>query len=304
MNNANGFSFVAILFIVSLLQTARDFMLTYPQIDPVVFSVGPFSIGNGSIGPLAVHWYGVMYLVAFIIFYALGKYRIHRGRHAGWETRDLDDLLFYGVIGIIVGARLGYVLFYKPAYYLENPLEIIQLWHGGMSFHGGFLGVLTAMTVFAWLRRKPWLEVSDFTAPLAPLGLAAGRLGNFINGELWGKPTALPWGMIFPHADDLPRHPSQLYELALEGVVLFIVLWWFSAKSKPRGAVSALFLIGYGLFRFLIEYVREPDGFLPELPLHFSMGQWLSLPMMLAGIALLMYSMRKPGSDNQNHGAD
>ncbi len=258
-------------------------MLVYPHINPVAISIGPF----------AVHWYGVMYLLGFLLFYFLGKYRIKRGLYPGWQTHDVDDLLFYGVLGLIIGARLGYVLFYKPAYYFGNPLEIFQLWHGGMSFHGGFIGVLLAITFYAWQRRRPWFEISDFVAPLIPLGLAAGRMGNFINGELWGKPTALSWGMIFPHVDDLPRHPSQLYEFALEGVALFIILWWFSVKPKPRAAVSALFLIGYGSFRFLVEFAREPDNFLPALPFHFSMGQWLSLPMVLAGIAIILWAYRR-----------
>jgi prolipoprotein diacylglyceryl transferase len=258
-------------------------MLVYPHINPVAISIGPF----------AVHWYGVMYLLGFLLFYFLGKYRIKRGRYPGWQTHDVDDLLFYGVLGLIIGARLGYVLFYKPTYYFSHPLEIVQLWHGGMSFHGGLLGVLAAITFFAWRRKRAWFDVSDFVSPLIPLGLAAGRMGNFINGELWGKPTALPWGMIFPHVDDLPRHPSQLYELALEGVLLFMILWWFSAKPKPRAAVSALFLIGYGSFRFLVEFTREPDSFLPDLPLHLSMGQWLSFPMVVVGIVIMIWAYRR-----------
>lgn len=274
-------------------------MLTYPNIDPVVFSIDAFTVGSKEIGPFAVHWYGVMYLLGFLLFYFLGKYRIKRGRYPGWRTDDVDDLLFYGVLGLILGARLGYVLFYKPAYYFNHPQEILQLWHGGMSFHGGFIGVLVAITFYAWRRRSNWFEISDFVSPLIPLGLAAGRMGNFINGELWGKPTALPWGMIFPHVDDLPRHPSQLYEFALEGIVLFIVLWWFSARPKPRAAVSALFLIGYGSFRFLIEFAREPDSFLPTLPFHLSMGQWLSLPMVLVGAALIVWAYRQENNSRK-----
>ncbi len=264
-------------------------MLVHPQFDPVAISFGPFSI----------HWYGLMYLLAFIIFLVLGKYRIRQGRHPGWRTQDVDDMLFYGVLAIIIGGRLGYVLFYKPAYYFAHPLEIFQLWHGGMSFHGGFIGVLIAVTLLAWRRRRPWLEISDFISPLIPLGLAAGRIGNFINGELWGRPTNLPWGMIFPQVDDLPRHPSQLYQFALEGVLLFVILWWFSARPKPRGAVSGLFLAGYGCFRFLVEFVRQPDNFLPPLALGLSMGQWLSLPMAIGGIALMVWAYREKDSPAQ-----
>ena len=206
----------------------------------------------------------------------------------------MDDALFYGAIGVILGGRLGYVLFYQPGYYLSHPLEILALWQGGMSFHGGFLGVLLAMVFFS---RKigSWLAVMDFVAPLVPLGLAAGRLGNFINGELWGRATSVPWGMVFPQADDLPRHPSQLYELGLEGLVLFAILWWYSSKPRPVGAVSALFLIGYGGFRFLVEFTREPDSFLGLLALNMSMGQWLSLPMVLIGIWMLYRSHAKHG---------
>ncbi|MDR0246913.1 MAG: prolipoprotein diacylglyceryl transferase [Burkholderiales bacterium] len=258
-------------------------MLVHPQFDPTAISVGPFSI----------HWYGLMYLLAFTIFLVLGRYRVQKGRHPGWRTQDIDDMLFYGILAVIVGARLGYVLFYKPAYYFANPSEILQLWHGGMSFHGGFIGVLIAITLLAWQKKRPWLEISDFVAPLIPLGLAAGRIGNFINGELWGRPTSLSWGMIFPQVDDLPRHPSQLYQFVLEGVLLFVILWWFSARPKPRGAISGLFLIGYGCFRFLVEFARQPDNFLPPLALGLSMGQWLSLPMVIAGVALIVWAYWK-----------
>ncbi|MDR0247097.1 MAG: prolipoprotein diacylglyceryl transferase [Burkholderiales bacterium] len=255
-------------------------MLVHPQFDPAAISFGPFSI----------HWYGLMYLLAFTIFLVLGKYRVRKGRHPDWRTQDIDDMLFYGILAVIIGARLGYVLFYKPMYYFANPSEILQLWHGGMSFHGGFIGVLIAITFLAWRKRRRWLEISDFVAPLIPLGLAAGRIGNFINGELWGRTTSLPWGMIFPQVDDLPRHPSQLYQFALEGVLLFVILWWFSARPKPRGAISGLFLIGYGCFRFFVEFVRQPDSFLPSLAMGLSMGQWLSLPMVIAGGALMVWT--------------
>lgn len=274
-------------------------MLVHPQFDPVAFTIpiGPIDVfGLFTLGPFAIHWYGVMYLAAFLLFLVLGKYRVKKGLYPGWQTRDIDDLLFYGVLSVIIGGRLGYVLFYKPAYYLAHPLEILQPWHGGMSFHGGFIAALIAITFLAWQRKRPWLEFSDFIAPLIPLGLAAGRLGNFINGELWGRRTSEPWGMIFPQVDDLPRHPSQLYQFALEGVLLFVILWWFSARPKPRGAVSGLFLIGYGSFRFIVEYFRQPDNFLPPLALGLSMGQWLSLPMALAGIVMMVWAYRSAPS--------
>jgi len=200
--------------------------------------------------------------------------------------------LMYGVFGVILGGRLGYVLFYKPEHYLAHPAEILQIWSGGMSFHGGFLGVLVAVAIFCWRRGKRWIEVMDFVAPMCPLGLAAGRLGNFINGELPGRPTTVPWGMWFPQADPTPiaLHPSQLYQFALEGLLLFAILWWFSRKPRRAGQVSAAFLIGYGALRFIAEFTRQPDDFLGLLALGMSMGQWLSIPMILAGIGLWIWS--------------
>ncbi len=260
-------------------------MLLHPQFDPVAISFGP----------LAIRWYGLMYLAAFAQFFLLGRQRILAGRHAGWTVEQLDDLLFYGVLGVILGGRLGQVFFYEPGYYLSNPLEILAVWKGGMSFHGGFLGVLAAAVGWAHKHGRNWLEVTDFTVPLVPLGLAFGRLGNFINGELWGRPASadLPWAMIFPQTgDSLPRHPSQLYHVALEGLALFAILWWFSAKPRPRGAISGVFLIGYGLFRFITEYFREPDSGIFGHSYMISMGQWLSLPMIAAGVLLLILSRR------------
>jgi phosphatidylglycerol:prolipoprotein diacylglycerol transferase len=258
-------------------------MLVHPQFDPVAIAIGP----------LAIRWYGLMYLVAFVTGLLLGKYRARTRPESGWTVQQMDDVLFYIVLGVILGGRLGYVLFYKPGYYAAHPLEILFVWQGGMSFHGGFLGVLAAMVLFARKTGKPWLGLMDFIAPLIPTGLAAGRLGNFINGELVGRPADVPWAMIFPQVDQIPRHPSQLYNFALEGVALFVLLWWFSAKPRPRGAVSAMFLIGYGTFRFIEEFAREPDNFLGLLALGFSMGQWLSMPMALAGIAMMLWSYRK-----------
>lgn len=262
-------------------------MLIHPNFDPVALSLGP----------LAIRWYGLMYLVGFASFYWLGRRRIARppgGAPHGASLALLDDLLFFAVIGVVLGGRLGYVLFYKPAYYLANPAEILQVWAGGMSFHGGFLGVLAAVTFFCWRRRLNWLATTDFIAPLVPLGLAAGRLGNFINGELPGRATSVPWGMWFPQVDTTPlaRHPSQLYQFALEGLALFALLWWFSSRARPAGAVSGLFLAGYGVFRFAAEFARQPDDFLGFLALGLTMGQWLSLPMMLAGAALLAFAYR------------
>jgi len=264
-------------------------MLIHPQFDPVAFSVGP----------LSVHWYGLMYLLAFLQFWLLGKRRIERGLAPGFDLAVLDDLLFYGVLGVILGGRLGQILFYEPGYYFAHPAEILAVWKGGMSFHGGFLGVLAAMVFVAAKHGRRWLEVTDFIAPLVPLGLAAGRFGNFINGELWGRPAdpALPWAMIFPHVDALPRHPSQLYQMAGEGLLLFVVLWIFSAKRRPTGVVSGAFLVGYGVCRFVAEYFRNPDDGIFGLSDTVSMGQWLSLPMIVAGIAMMLVCARARGVD-------
>jgi len=257
-------------------------VLIHPNIDPVAIQIGP----------LAVRWYGLMYLAGFMAAWWLGVRRIKAGI-APVTREQLDDLLFYAVLGVILGGRLGYVLFYKPDYYFAHPLQILEVWHGGMSFHGGFLGVLAAMGYAARKHRVNWWALMDYVAPLCPIGLAAGRLGNFINGELWGRVTTLPWGMVFPGAGPLPRHPSELYEFALEGVALFVILWWFSSKPRPRGQVSALFLIGYGSFRFIAEFARQPDAFLGYLALGLTMGQWLSLPMIIAGIVLFLWSRRR-----------
>ena len=260
-------------------------MLTHPQFDPVAIAVGP----------VAIHWYGLMYLIAFAQFWWLGKWRIERGLAPGWKAEALDDLIFYGVLGVILGGRLGQVLFYEPGYYLAHPAEILAVWKGGMSFHGGLLGVFVAMIFIARKYGRRWLEVTDFIAPLVPLGLAAGRLGNFINGELWGRPAdpALPWAMIFPYVDAVPRHPSQLYQMAGEGLTLFVVLWLHARRPQPVGAVSGAFLIGYGAFRFLAEYFRSPDAGIFGTSHVVSMGQWLSLPMIAAGVVLLLWSRRR-----------
>lgn len=257
-------------------------MLVHPQFDPVAIHLGP----------LAIRWYGLMYLVGFALIWIAGRYRIKAAPGGVWTAKDLDDAMFYGILGTIIGGRLGYVLFYKFSDYLAAPWKIFFVWEGGMSFHGGFLGVVIAMMWFAASRRQDWLRITDFIAPLVPLALGAGRIGNFINAELWGRPATVPWAMVFPNVDNVPRHPSQLYEFALEGLVLFALLWWYSARPRPRGAVSALFLIGYGTLRFLVEFTREPDSFLGLLAAGLSMGQWLSAPMVLAGLALLYWAYR------------
>ena len=258
-------------------------MLVHPQFDPVAFSLGP----------VAVRWYGLMYLVGFALFWWLGRVRA-REAWRGMSRQDVEDLLFFGVLGVIIGGRLGYVLFYKPGYYLNNPLEALMLWKGGMASHGGIIGVIVVMWLFARARGKSFLRVADFVVPLVPLGLAAGRLGNFINGELWGRPAdpnVWPWAMVFPQAHDggVPRHPSQLYQFTLEGVLLFVILWIYSRRPRPAGTVGALWLFGYGVLRLIAEFAREPDDFLGLLALRLSMGQWLSLPMIVAGLALFVY---------------
>jgi len=281
-------------------------MLTHPQFDPVAIHIGSFG----------VHWYGLMYLLAFGFFLLLGRLRINQGRYPGWEVRELDDLLFYGVLGVILGGRLGYVIFYKPDYYLSHLFDIFKVWEGGMSFHGGFLGVLLAVLFFGRKTNRSFFQVTDFIAPLVPIGLAFGRLGNFINGELWGRVTSpdAPWAMLFPQAQQadrllaqnhpelnamlvqygaLPRHPSQLYQFALEGLLLFVILWRYSRKPRRIGRTSALFLIGYGAFRFIAEFAREPDDFLGLLAWNFSMGQWLSLPMILLGLYLWVHATHR-----------
>lgn len=254
-------------------------MLTHPQFNPVAIQI------TDSFG---IHWYGLMYLIGFVAFLLLGKYQIKHKPWFGWNTQMLDDALFYGALGVILGGRVGYMLFYQFSDLLAHPLNLFKIWQGGMSFHGGFLGVLVAMFCFTKKYPQPWLKIMDFVAPLVPLGLGAGRMGNFINGELWGRPTHSDYGMVFPQIDLVARHPSQLYEFALEGILMFILLWWFSRKQRPAGQISALFLILYGSFRFLVEFTREPDAHLGLLDLGLSMGQWLSWPMILGGIVLFL----------------
>ncbi len=263
-------------------------MLGHPQFDPIALKLGP----------IAIHWYGLTYLVAFGLFLWLASLRVQQPPFArrGWTRRDVEDLLFFGVLGVVIGGRLGYVLFYKPGYYAANPLEIFAVWKGGMAFHGGLLGVLGAMALFAWKRQRHFLEVTDLIAPCVPTGLASGRMGNFINGELWGRAAdpSLPWAMVFPQSgSELPRHPSQLYQFALEGLLLFVVLWWYAKAPRKLGQVSGAFLIGYGVLRFTAEYFREPDSFLGLLALNMSMGQWLCVPMVVAGVLMWLWGSRQ-----------
>ncbi|KRT53760.1 prolipoprotein diacylglyceryl transferase [endosymbiont of Ridgeia piscesae] len=277
-------------------------MLTYPEIDPVVFALGP----------LKVHWYGVMYLIAFWFGWWLGRLRAAR-KDSGWTPEQVDDLVFYIVLGVVLGGRLGYMLFYGWPRLIEDPLMLLRVWEGGMAFHGGLLGVITAMWLFARKHNKPFFEATDFLAPLVPTGLAAGRIGNFINAELWGAPTSQPWGMqvscqVAPDlcsrvgslAEGLysvPVHPNQLYEFLLEGVLLFLVLWLFSLRPRPRMAASGLFLLSYGIFRSLIELVRMPDAHIGYLAFDWlTMGQLLSLPMIIAGAILILLAYRNRGN--------
>ena len=255
-------------------------MFVHPGFDPIALQLGP----------IAVRWYGLMYVVGFGLIWWFGRMRIRSTPNCVWKPQDLDDAMFYGILGTILGGRLGYVFFYKFSDYAAVPWKIFYVWEGGMSFHGGMIGVIVALVWFARSRKQDWLRVTDFTAPLIPLALGSGRIGNFINGELWGRATDVPWAMIFPMVDRQPRHPSQLYQFALEGASLFLILWWFSAKPRPRGAVSGLFLLGYGVFRFAVEYVREPDSYLGLLAMGWTMGQWLSLPMILIGTGLLIWA--------------
>jgi phosphatidylglycerol---prolipoprotein diacylglyceryl transferase len=255
--------------------------MMFPQIDPVALSLGP----------LQVHWYGLMYLFGFVGAWLLGRLRADR---YGWTATEVEDLLFYGAIGVIVGGRLGYVLFYDLAANLAQPLNIIKIWQGGMSFHGGLLGVLTAFWWFARKTNRSFFAVSDFIAPLVPIGLLTGRIGNFINSELWGKVSDVPWAVVFPNGGPLARHPSQLYEAGLEGLLLFIILWFYSAKAKPIGAISGLFLLAYGCFRFLVEFVRIPDQQYGYFAFDWlTMGQILSLPMMMIGLYWIVRAYQK-----------
>ena len=265
-------------------------MLPYPAIDPVAVSFGP----------VRLHWYGVMYIAAFLAAWLLGRCRAARPG-SGWTADQVDGLATWAMLGVVLGARLGYILFYDLDTYLADPLEVFRVWNGGMSFHGGLVGVLSAALWWSLRHKKRFLDVTDFVAPLVPPGLFFGRLGNFINGELWGKVTTVDWGMVFPGAGELPRHPTQLYEAGLEGLLLFTILWVYSRKPRPLGAVSGLFAVLYALCRIGVEFFRLPD---PQLGYLFfgwvTMGQVLCLPLLLAGVLLLAhaaYEKRHPSRD-------
>ncbi len=252
-------------------------MLSYPHIDPVAFSFGPVKI----------HWYGLMYFVGFIGGWFLGCYRAKK-ESVPWNATQVTDLLTVVMLGVIIGGRLGYVIFYEPMRFLADPILIVKIWQsGGMSFHGGLLGVLTALWIYSKRQKRSYWETVDFIAPLVPIGLGAGRIGNFINGELWGRVTEVPWAMRFPGAGLALRHPSQLYQFFLEGVLLFFILWFFSSKKRPIGAVSGVFAVCYGLFRFMVEFVRQPDAHLGTVFLGMTMGQLLTLPLFATGVWLL-----------------
>ncbi len=280
--------------------------LRFPDFDPVIFSVGPVSL----------HWYGLMYLVGFVFAMWLAVRRAKRP-NSGWTQNEVENLLYAGFVGVFLGGRIGYVLFYNLPLFLEDPLYLFRVWDGGMSFHGGLIGVICVMLIFAYRTKRTFFQVSDFIAPLIPFGLGAGRLGNFINGELWGRVDPnFRFAMLFPgsRSEDigllashpewqqlfntygvLPRHASQLYEMALEGIVLFIILNLFIRKPRPTGSVSGLFLIGYGAFRIIVEFFRQPDAqFTGAWVQYISMGQILSIPMIVAGIAMMVWAYRRP----------
>ena len=254
-------------------------MLT-ASFDPVAFTVGS----------LSVRWYGLMYVVGFLLGWFLGRQRAAR---FGWEARDVDDLVTISMLGCVLGGRLGYIIFYDLPVYLADPSEILRFWNGGMSFHGAAIGLSLAFLYFGRTRKKRFIDIADFITPLIPPGLFFGRIGNFINGELWGKVTTAPWGVIFPHAGPYPRHPSQLYEAFLEGVVLFVLLMWFSARPRRRGQIAGLFAMGYGISRFCVEFVRMPDVQLGYLAMQWlTMGQLLSLPLIAIGCWLFFCEHR------------
>ncbi len=280
-------------------------MIILHQIDPIALDLGP----------LQVHWYGIMYLLGFGLAWWLGRRRIREGRLPGVDEQGFGDLLFYGMLGVVLGGRIGYVLFYSFGEMLDDPLMLLRIWEGGMSFHGGLLGVLAAALWWARRHRLHFFDVADFIAPLVPAGLGLGRLGNYIGGELWGKFTGADWGVIFPRArefagwseaelqaqfasgalDRFARHPSQLYQTALEGLAMFCILWWFSSKPRPRYAVSGMFALLYGVFRFAVEFVRMPDAQLGYLAFGWlTMGQLLSLPLIAVGLFWLWLSRRSP----------
>lgn len=260
-------------------------MLSYPDIDPIALALGPIKI----------HWYGITYVVGIVAAWLLLRWRTDKNPSLKWSSEQVDDMVFYVTLGVIIGGRLGSVLFYNLPYYLDHPVDIFKINQGGMSFHGGLIGALLAMVWFARKTNSGFFNVIDFIAPVVPVGLGCGRIGNFINGELWGAPSALPWAMIFPdpRAGGIARHPSQLYEALLEGLLLFIILWLYSSKPRPMMAVSGLFLLGYGVFRFSVEFVRVPDAHIGYLAFGWvTMGQVLSFPMIILGFVSMIWAYR------------
>lgn len=258
-------------------------MLQYPQIDPVALALGPIKI----------HWYGLTYLVGFVAGYLLARYRADKPG-SGWHRDEVGDFVFYIALGVILGGRIGSILFYNFSSFTQDPLMLLRLWEGGMSFHGGLIGVIIAFFLYAKKTNRTFFQVSDFMAPMFPIGLGAGRIGNFINGELWGRVTDVPWGMVFPHVGAEPRHPNQLYQFFFEGIVFFAILWWYSSKPRPRMAVSGMFLLLYGIYRFFIEFVREPDRHLGFIAFDWlTMGQLLSLPMILLGAGMIWWGHKR-----------
>lgn len=255
-------------------------MLTYPNIDPIALQLGPISI----------HWYGIMYMLAFVSAWWLA---MRRAPIAGFSKEQVSDIIFYGAIGVVLGGRIGYILFYQFGAFIKEPSMILRVWEGGMSFHGGLIGVILAVIFCARRQQRSFASIMDFVAPIVPLGLGAGRLGNFIGGELWGRPTELPWGMVFPHVDQLARHPSQLYQFALEGIFLFILVWLYSAKPRASLQVSGMFLLGYGGQRLVVEFARQPDAHLNFIAFGWlTQGQLLSMPMIALGLYLLLRKAR------------
>ncbi|BAU58455.1 prolipoprotein diacylglyceryl transferase [Halorhodospira halochloris] len=258
-------------------------MLTYPNIDPIALEIGP----------VAIHWYGLMYIVGFAAAWGLGRWRAKRA-DSPVTPQQVDDLIFFGAIGVVLGAKIGYHLFYNFTGLLNDPLALLRLWEGGMSFHGGLIGVTLMLVLYAWRHQIDLLRLADFGAPLVPIGLGAGRLGNFINGELWGRASDVPWAMVYEPLGPEPRHPSQLYQMGLEGIALFILLWWFSAKPRPRGAIAGLFLAAYGIFRGFVEFFRMPDDHIGYLAFGWlTMGHLLTLPMILIGCGLIWWAYRQ-----------
>jgi phosphatidylglycerol:prolipoprotein diacylglycerol transferase len=266
-------------------------MIEYPGFDKIALEIGPF----GGFGPLKIHWYGIMYLIAFATAWWLGRVRAAKP-NSTWKPADIDDFMFFAMLGVILGGRIGYVLFYGMSFWAKDALYPFKVWDGGMSFHGGLLGVMAALAIYAIRRKRRIADVFDFAAPLPGIGLLAGRLGNFINGELWGKPTDVPWAFV---VDGTARHATQLYEAALEGLVLAVVLWWFTAKPRPRLAPAGLFMVIYGAARFFVEFYRIPDKHLNEAAGGYLFGGWftmgmlLTLPMLLVGFTLLFMAYRR-----------